>query len=168
MRMGVEIKNHSGYYITPRGHVYSPRGKLKLKLNSAGYYRVTLYGKVKERLLVHRLVAEAYIPNPGNLPVVMHLDNDKTNNRVSNLKWGTQSDNLCQAQGEGRIKTSYQPGVGNGLKGDSAPQTKVSVKDRKNICKLYSTGNYTFKRLGTMYGVSRVAISNIVKHKTFS
>ena len=116
--MGVEIKGHPGYYITRRGHVYSPRGKLKLKLNDSGYYRVTLYGDIKERLLVHRLVAEAYIPNPDNLPIVMHLDNDKTNNKVSNLKCGTQSDNLIQAYEDNRIKTSYKPGIGNGLKGD--------------------------------------------------
>jgi len=42
---------------------------------------------------VHRLVAEAFIPNPDNLPLVRHLDENKDNNKVSNLAWGTMQDN---------------------------------------------------------------------------
>jgi len=46
---------------------------------------------------VHRLVAEAFIPNPNNYPIVMHKDNNKKNNHISNLKWGTVSNNTQQA-----------------------------------------------------------------------
>lgn len=45
---------------------------------------------------LHRLVALTFIPNPDNLPVVMHLDNDPTNNNVTNLKWGTVQENNKQ------------------------------------------------------------------------
>lgn len=43
---------------------------------------------------IHRMVAEAFIPNPYNLPMVRHLDDDPSNNMVDNLAWGTQIDNM--------------------------------------------------------------------------
>lgn len=63
-----------------------------------GYRRVTIYiivnGKFKSReFLVHRLVADAFIPNPENKPTVNHIDGNKSNNTVSNLEWATQSEN---------------------------------------------------------------------------
>ena len=63
--------------------------------NNTGYLTVmlTLHGKQK-RLLVHRLVAEAFIPNPHGLPCVNHLDESFTNNRANNLEWCTQRYNL--------------------------------------------------------------------------
>lgn len=52
---------------------------------------------------VHKLVAEAFIDNPENLPIVLHKDNNKANNNVSNLKWGTVSENTKQAVDDGLI-----------------------------------------------------------------
>ena len=43
--------------------------------------------------MVHRLVAETFLPNPENLPHVMHLDEDRHNNKLSNLQWGTAKEN---------------------------------------------------------------------------
>lgn len=50
---------------------------------------------------VHRLVAKAFIPNPEDKPIVMHLNNKKDDNRVENLKWGTVSENTKQAFDDG-------------------------------------------------------------------
>lgn len=61
---------------------------LKLPLANNGYYQVYLYnGKTKRKLLVHRIVAMAFIENPNNLPQVNHKDENRLNNCVDNLEW---------------------------------------------------------------------------------
>ena len=77
---------------------------LKFK-ESYGYPLVTLKHKsLRKHYKVSRLVAMAYIPNPNNLPVVMHLNNIRTDNRAENLKWGTQKENTQQCIQDGRFK----------------------------------------------------------------
>lgn len=59
-----------------------------------GYLQVKLYKeKVRQGEYVHRLVSKAFISNPNNLPQVNHIDEDKTNNKVSNLEWSSVKDN---------------------------------------------------------------------------
>ena len=70
---------------------YNKTGKerlMKQVVNKQGYYQVTLHknGSMAAKK-VHRLVAEAFIPNPNNLPCVNHKNEDKTDNRVENLEW---------------------------------------------------------------------------------
>ena len=79
------------------------RGKIKLMdqhpINS-GYLVVGVIStdrNVNRNRLVHRLVAETFIPNPTNKPCVNHIDGDKTNNRVYNLEWCTKSENMRHA-----------------------------------------------------------------------
>lgn len=66
-------------------------------INSGGYCRVCLYNKnhtpSKQRFFRHRLVANAFIPNPDNLPEVNHKDHDLKNNCVKNLEWCTKREN---------------------------------------------------------------------------
>lgn len=71
------------------------KGKLLAKTNSKGYIKVTLTNKNKsDNRDIHRLVAQAFIPNPENKPQVNHIDEDKTNNIVSNLEWVTAKENM--------------------------------------------------------------------------
>lgn len=59
-----------------------------------GYYTVNLYNKgVKENKFIHKLVAEAFIPNPDNKPCVDHINGNNQDNRVENLRWCTQQEN---------------------------------------------------------------------------
>lgn len=88
---------YSGYSISSFGRVQNSKsGKyLKPRLRPDGYLDVKLLvnGKQYQRL-VHRLVAEYFIPNPDKLPQVNHIDEDKTNNKVWNLEWVTRSENI--------------------------------------------------------------------------
>lgn len=100
-----------GYYATYDGRIISVRRiantgiggnhrdrVLAIALNHGGYPRVTLwYGKRKQTISVHRLVASAWIPNPDNLPEVNHIDGNRTNNRADNLEWVSRSANQTHA-----------------------------------------------------------------------
>ena len=94
--------NESGIIINKNGHV------MRTAVSNAGYLRTALEEKdstYRKNESIHRLVAIQFIPNPYNLPIVMHKDNDPLNNHVSNLEWGTQSDNIKQAFIEDRKAT---------------------------------------------------------------
>lgn len=105
------IKDKEGYQISNTGRVRSfinnryGVGQISREIipytNERGYKSVHL-GRGCRRS-VHRLVAEAFIPNPKNLPLVRHLDDDPSNNRVKNLAWGTQTDNMQDCIKHGRL-----------------------------------------------------------------
>ena len=65
--------------------------EVKPRLGCYGYLSVTI--PYRKECLIHRLVAEAFIPNPENKPAVDHIDGNKTNNRVENLRWATPKEN---------------------------------------------------------------------------
>ena len=93
-------KDYEGHYqVSNFGRVKSIKfGKeriLKPVTNSSGYLLVELYkNNIKKKYSVHRLVAEAFIPNPYNLPQVNHKDENKLNNNVDNLEWCTNEYNI--------------------------------------------------------------------------
>ena len=74
------------------------RNVMAFSVNSHGYSSVNLTRNGEHHLKrVHRIVAEAFIPNPDNLPEVNHKDGDKSNNRVDNLEWTDRSRNQKHA-----------------------------------------------------------------------
>lgn len=104
------------YIVSSTGLVFSLRTNriLKKSLNNAGYFRVELNvnGEAK-KYSIHRLVAEAFIPNPDNLPCVNHKDEDTHNNNVDNLEWCTaQYNNVYGTNIERRVAhTKYKHGA---------------------------------------------------------
>ena len=95
------VKSKSKSYRLHKGKVLSP-GK-----DTDGYLKVCLSCNGKNKMFfVHRLVAEAFLPNPDNLPQVNHKDEDKSNNRVDNLEWCSQLyNNIYGSRMERQVNT---------------------------------------------------------------
>lgn len=81
------------------GRTYTVKGKILNQSKVGDYLRVSLYtNNVARGKLVHRLVAEAFIPNPNKYEIVNHKDENKLNNCSDNLEWCTQSYNLLYSK----------------------------------------------------------------------
>lgn len=93
----VDIRGYEGLYaVTEDGDVWSYRTErwLTPRMSGTGYYQVCLCKDGEEKWpLIHRLVAEAYIPNPNNYPCVNHKDENKAKCHKDNLEWCTYSYN---------------------------------------------------------------------------
>ena len=91
-----EIEGFPNYYATEDGHIWSGWRNQYVSeiLMENGYHRVVLSKHNKSHnFLVHRLVAQAFIPNPDNKPCVNHKDLNRENNSVENLEWVTYKEN---------------------------------------------------------------------------
>lgn len=102
------------------GRIYTCGGKLLNQFKHHGYYVVRLRYQCTGKIgYVHRLVAEAFLPNPANLEVVNHKDENTLNNNVDNLEWCTNVYNLHygmahQKANEKRRKRALETGCHNG------------------------------------------------------
>lgn len=86
------------YYASSDGRVLGANGLLKPVRGKDGYVRVNVAYDGKFKLcLVHRLVAESFIPNPDKKAEVNHINGDKSDNRVGNLEWVTREENIRHA-----------------------------------------------------------------------
>ena len=96
----------SRYHISENGHIKKWNGgSMGIHKSAIGY----MYAKLtttqgRKTKLIHRLVAEAFIPNPENKPTVNHLDGNKENNQKSNLEWATRSEQAQHAWDTGLHK----------------------------------------------------------------
>ena len=101
------VKGFENYLVSSLGNVKTINGKLKKVVydskNDYGYVELWKNNKGK-KFRIHRLVAETFIPNPKNLPVINHIDGNKLNNVVENLEWCTHQENTKHAMQNGLIK----------------------------------------------------------------
>lgn len=134
-----DIKGYEGLYaVTSCGKVWSYRRQKFLKgvPDKDGYLRISLVKDgVKKSYSVHRLVAEAYISNPDNLPQVNHKSEIKTENHINNLEWVSSSDNANYGTRNTRIsKAVYCVELDREYKSQTEAANDLGI-DRKGISK---------------------------------
>lgn len=131
------------------------KGLVLKQANVRGYLGVSLAKDgVRKMTKVHRIVAEAFIPNPENKPQVNHKDGNKENNRVENLEWATALENQMHAirtglkTGEGRFVsvTRSDGAVFSSLK-SAAEATGCTIQDVCNVCRGWhkTTRGFSFR-----------------------
>lgn len=104
-----QILNSKNYFITSSGEVYS--GHKRLSSGKGDHYRKVRIrykdGTIRDEL-IHRLVAQAFIPNPENKPFVNHINGIKSDNRLINLEWVTPRENNLHARDTGLVKYGFE------------------------------------------------------------
>ena len=110
------------YSVSNKGNVKNNKtNKIMKGYIYNGYYKLDLQdNRTRKRVRVHRLVALAFIPNPDNKPYVDHIDNNKLNNNLNNLRWCTQSENQQNSKLSSRNTT--------GVKGVSFEKKKINIE----------------------------------------
>lgn len=147
----VLIKWSDGNYVRDNGEVVGVSGKvLKPVLTKYGYHGVSL--KVNGKFhpyRIHRLVAEAFIPNPENKPEVNHINGIKTDNRVENLEWVTSRENQIHA-------TQV---LGKCI-GETHGMALLTEDDVRVVCELLVEG-YQTKKISEVTGVNEATVAKI-------
>lgn len=158
-----EIPYTKGYYISNFGrvkiekcHKY-PDGIIKD--NNSGFYEdKDGYFKLSYRMIngkstasfIHRLVAQAFIDNPNNKKIVNHKDSNRKNNKVTNLEWCTDKENVHHAFIKGNRKHCL----------DVPKQSKLTPYQVSQINNLRQY--YSLKKVADLYNISYTSIKNIV------
>ena len=141
------VANFENYLIYSNGMVYGKKHKkfIKPQYNNKGYMTVMLYrGKEKRKnCKIHRLVAQAFMPNDNNTLCVDHIDRNKRNNDISNLRWATYTENninrrLFKSNKSGHRHINYQKSKHNWIYSKSGQVHKTfNTKQEAIIWKFY-------------------------------
>lgn len=151
----------TNFYVSDLGNVINVKTghimKQKCTKHTDYYCIVCLHHKQKDyHKSVHRLVAEAFIPNPDNKPQINHKDCDKTNNTVTNLEWCTAYENMQHAKSHG-----LRP------RGEKNGTSKYTTKQIIKVCKLLESNKLSYKEIMIETNVNIDTIRDIRSHKSW-
>lgn len=151
------LGNVRSYNKTPDIHIHK---SMHVNHTKEGYETITL--TKTRKYLVHRLVAETFIPNPENKKEVNHKDLDKQNNKADNLEWVSHSENMKHAYANGVIKIP---------EGSKSTQWKRVLTDEqvREIRNTYIPHSKEFgmKALSKKYGVSESVIKKVAHNVSY-
>lgn len=161
-----DIPGYEGLYkISNKGNVYSSylKENMKLSVTCDGYFRVSLSSENKKKnFFVQRLVAESFIPNVDNKQFVDHIDGNKKNNCVYNLRWVTRQENdsnpvtvLRRKKCHKKGSLAHRYGCCGKLNGKSKPVIQMD-KNGNFIAEFEST-----RMAGKITGVNYRGIANV-------
>ena len=149
--------------------ILRPERELSYAINNRGYRTVCLR---RTTFMVHRLVAQAYIPNPENKPFVNHIDGDKLNNQLDNLEWVTAAENNAHARTTGL----HNQAVGHRINYQSEASKRKALANLKDKSKLTPddvryvrkvhvprSADYSATALAAQFGTSVAAMSKILR-----
>lgn len=146
-----------------------PAGFMRTHKTPAGYamVKLTVSGRAKHEL-VHRLVALAWIPNPGGLPQVNHLNAIKSDNRVENLEWCTASGNRRHAFANGLINfgDNFKAAVRENATMAHAATRKLSYEQADQVRLRFAAGE-TKTAIARAFGIERSTVWGIVNGRTY-
>jgi len=141
------------------GYKVSYEGKTKAQVKDKyGYNYVSLYKNQNNKQgMVHRLVAQAFIPNIENKPQINHIDGNKGNNNVVNLEWATAQDNMTHASVNGLLED---------VSGEKHYKSKLTEENVQEIRERSGNGE-TYQSLADEFGVVKSTIGFIVNRETW-
>lgn len=154
-------KRLEGWEVSANGELRSTRRRnpvlVKGIVKKTGYVHVTRTDDNKVRTIrLHQIVAETFLGPKPDGAIVRHLNDNKQDNRVSNLAWGTQEENEADKRSNER-----------GPQGERHPLAKLTEDDVRSIRRQHSVGDHTLDEIGRPYGLKKAAVWKIVHRKTW-
>lgn len=148
-----EIEGYEGYLVSNFGRVKSKRKNktnfdiiMKMSFDKNGYRRVKLFkNKYPKSIMVHRLVGFSFIDNPENKPQINHINGIKYDNRLENLEWCTNKENVIHAIKTGLIPSSKGKKKRKGIEQKSKWKPVIQKSFTGEIIKKYDTISHALK-----------------------
>ena len=160
--MAKVIKNYPNYIIFKNGKVKNIKTKKVLSIFTRESYPCVALSKDGRRAnqkikTIHKLLAQAYLDNPKNLPIVNHINGNKSDYRLVNLEWCTYKHNNTHA---------FKTGLNVPKKGDKSHAAKLSLSQVKIVRRLLSK-KVSQQKIAVLFSVSRGCIQAIASGKSW-
>lgn len=149
------LPQYPNYRIYSNGQIFTEKNEIYLKPinNGNGYYFVNLWiSGVQHSRYIHRLVAEAFIPNTENFKYVDHINRDKSNNSFENLRWTTASNNTTNYAGKPRYSVPR-------------PCVHLSLEEKQKIIAL-KVGGLGVMEISRITKTPRQTVTGVLKKGT--